>query len=304
MTKFSSPVPVGSRLTSNFSRARRLFGIIRAHAGTDWAPPKPGQNVAIYAVADGTVVAAGVGVLAGHSGKIVVLDHGVLRDNSGSDRTLTNYGHLYKIYVKKGQKVKAGQKIALMGKTGNVTGVHLHLGVRFNGVYADPKVWLKKKGITPGKTAPVSTETITPVADKTPTKKPVVNKTGYSEGTRNIQQALKTMGYNIVVDGFNGADTKATIREYQASQKAPYKLVVDGVWDAKTKAHYIWVKKLQKATNKWKGTKLKVDGHYGANTVARVRTVQKNNVGGKYKGKVDGIPGRVFCKMIGIETHP
>lgn len=304
MTKFSSPVPVGSRLTSNFSRARRLFGIIRAHAGTDWAPPKPGQNVAIYAVADGTVVSAGVGVLAGHSGQIIVIDHGVLRDSSGSDRTLTNYGHLYKINVKVGQKVKAGQKIGLMGKTGNVTGVHLHLGVRFNGVYADPKVWLTKKGITPGKTAPVTGETIKPVASPKPVAPKPKPKSGYSDGTKNIQQALKTMGYKIKVDGYDGPETESVIKEYQSSQKAPYKLVADGHWGSVTKAHYIWTKSLQRAMNKWRGPKISADGHYGANTVSRIKDVMRRNQGGKYKGIIDGIPGRMFCKMLGISTHP
>lgn len=302
MTKFSSPVPVGSRLTSNFSKARRLWGIIRAHAGTDWAPPKAGQYVDIYAVADGTVVGAGVGILAGHSGQIVVIDHGVLTDSTGSDRTLTNYGHLSKILVRRGQKVKAGQLIAKMGKTGNVTGVHLHLGVRFNGVYADPKKWLSRKGITPGKTRPVSQNT--EEAKPTPAKKPVVSKTGYSKSTENIQAALKKMGYSIAVDGFNGEKTKAVIKEYQRSQRAPYTLVADGVWGAKTKAHYIWTKALQNAMNKWKGTKLNPDGHYGANTVSRVRDLQKRNLNKAYKGRVDGVPGRVFCKMLGIGTHP
>lgn len=304
MTKFSSPVPVGSRLTSNFSKARKLWGIIRAHAGTDWAPPKAGQYVDIYAVADGTVVGAGVGILAGHSGQIVVIDHGVLSDSTGSDRTLTNYGHLSKILVSKGQKVKAGQLIAKMGKTGNVTGVHLHLGVRFNGVYSDPKKWLSRKGITPGKTKPVSQNTEEAKPSPAPAKKPVVSKTGYSKSTENIQAALKKMGYSIVVDGFNGEKTKAVIKEYQRSQRAPYTLVADGVWGAKTKAHYIWTKALQNAMNKWKGTKLNPDGHYGANTVSRVRDLQKRNLNKAYKGRVDGIPGRVFCKMIGIGTHP
>lgn len=305
MTKFSSPVPVGSRLTSNFSKARKLWGIIRAHAGTDWAPPKAGEYVDIYAVADGTVVGAGVGVLAGHSGQIVVIDHGVLSDASGSDRTLTNYGHLSSILVKKGQKVKAGQLIAKMGKTGNVTGVHLHLGVRFNGVYADPKKWLANKGITPGKTAPVSQKD--PVVIKPAgniQSKPIVSKPGYNKSTENVQQALKNMGYKIVVDGFHGPKTTETIKEYQSSQRAPYTLVADGVWGAKTKAHYIWTKALQTAMNGWKGSKLNPDGHYGANTVARIRELQKRNLNKAYKGRVDGIPGRVFCKMLKVDVHP
>lgn len=303
-TQFSSPVPVGSRYTSKFSPARKLWGIIRAHAGADWAPPKPGQNVPIFAVADGVVTAVGVGVLAGHSGQIIVIDHGTLRDASGADHTETNYGHLHKTYVRKGQQVKAGDKIGLMGMTGNVTGVHLHLGVRFNGKYADPAAWLKKKGVTPGVTKPFELAIIKPVANVKPVVKPAVNKASYSAATLNIQNALKTMGYDIATDGIMGPRTIGVIEEYQRSQQAPYKLFVDGKWGAKTKAHYIWTKNLQKVMNKWKGSKLTPDGHYGANTVARVRYIQTKNAGKAYKGKVDGIPGRVFCAMLKIDGHP
>lgn len=304
MTNFSSPVEVGARLTSNFSRARKLFGIIRAHAGTDWAPKKAGDKTSpVYAVADGTVSAAGVGVLAGHSGSIIVIDHGILKDKNGSDRTLTNYGHLSQILVKRGQKVKAGQLIARQGATGNVTGVHLHLGVRFNGVYADPKVWLKNKGITPGKTAPL--KTTTPVASKPPVSKPST-PSAPSNSVRDIQKKLKAMGYNVLVDGVNGNETKNFIKQYQSSQKAPYKLVSDGGWGTVTEAHYQWTLGFQKKINGWKSKhkKLNPDGHYGANTVARVRDIMTRNRGGAYKGVIDGIPGRMFCKMVGYRTHP
>lgn len=306
-TKFSSPVPVGSRLTSGFSPKRRLFGIIQPHAGTDWAPPKPGQHVAVYAVADGRVTATGVGVLPGHSGQIIVIDHGVLTDSTGSDRTYTNYGHLYRIDVRVGDYVKAGEQIALMGATGNVTGVHLHLGVRFNGVYSNPATWLKKKGITPGKTAPITQSiVISPVGSVKPKPKPSTPIAGYSKRTLNIQNALDNMGYHIVKDGKMGPDTKATIKEYQKSQKAPYTLLADGVWGAKTTAHYVWTKKLQAAMNKWRSSTrdIRVDGHYGSNTVAKIRDLQKRNKGRAYKGIVDGVPGRVFCKMLKIVTHP
>lgn len=159
---FSSPVPVGSRYTSGFMTKARP-----THAGTDYAPPKPGQHVNIYAVADGTVTAAGVNVLRGHTGVIVVIDHGWLTGNGSTDQTLTNYGHMQRSLVRPGQKVKAGQVIGIMGATGNVTGVHLHLGVRFKKQgtksykWSDPAAWLKSKGITPGKTAPVKPKSST-----------------------------------------------------------------------------------------------------------------------------------------------
>lgn len=65
------------------------------------------------------------------------------------------YAHLTKNSwaVRNGQKVKTGQKLALMGNTGFSFGVHLHLGLKKNGVYVDPLPYLsnskpkKKKNI-------------------------------------------------------------------------------------------------------------------------------------------------------------
>lgn len=148
---YSSPVPVGSRYTSGFmTRARPN------HAGTDWAPPKPGQHVPVFAASDGVVEAVGeTGGLKYHTGRYVRINHGKRTGNGSTDLTVTYYGHLHKISVSRGQRVKAGQQIGLMGETGNATGVHLHMSVLFNGKLADPKKWLKSKGITPGRTKPV-----------------------------------------------------------------------------------------------------------------------------------------------------
>lgn len=214
MTKFSSPVPVGSRYTSGFMTKARPN-----HAGVDWAPPKPGQNVAVYAVADGTVIAAGKNVLAGHSGNIVIIDHGKLTGNGSTDQTVTNYGHLYSYRVVKGDKVKAGQKIGIMGETGNATGVHLHLGVRFkkDGTdyfeWSDPKEWLKTKGITPGRTKPVS-----------------VGGAGYSKTIEEWQRSMNKLfpAYsNFAVDGrFESYSAKVT-KEFQKRVGLPQTAKLD-----------------------------------------------------------------------------
>ena len=155
MTAFSSPVPVGARYTSAYGQR---WGTL--HAGDDYAPVKPGDHDPIHAAADGTVEAAGTGVLSGHSGQIVIIDHGMLTGNGSTDHTKTNYGHCSKILVKRGDKVKAGQVIAYMGATGNVTGVHAHCGVRFKRKgtktfkFSSFHKWMKSKGITPGVTPP------------------------------------------------------------------------------------------------------------------------------------------------------
>lgn len=53
------------------------------------------------------------------------------------------YAHLDKAFVNTGDKVKTGDKIGLMGETGNVTGVHLHLELKKNNAYIDPYYLVK-----------------------------------------------------------------------------------------------------------------------------------------------------------------
>jgi len=53
--------------------------------------------------------------------------------------------HLSKFLVKQGEVVTKGQKIGLSGGTGRATGPHLHLAVRWQGVYLNPAELLKMK---------------------------------------------------------------------------------------------------------------------------------------------------------------
>jgi murein DD-endopeptidase MepM/ murein hydrolase activator NlpD len=50
--------------------------------------------------------------------------------------------HFSKIEVKVGQRVVKGQRLGLSGATGRVTGPHLHLGARWQGMYVDPVLLL------------------------------------------------------------------------------------------------------------------------------------------------------------------
>ena len=70
------------------------------------------------------------------SGKSIYIDHGY--------GIVSMYFHLKKILVKQGQKVKKGQIIALSGKSGRVSGPHLHLGVSILGKMVDPEKLIKK----------------------------------------------------------------------------------------------------------------------------------------------------------------
>ena len=52
------------------------------------------------------------------------------------------YAHCGTIYVRQGQRVSAGEKIALVGVSGKVTGPHLHFELTKNGVYMNPEFLL------------------------------------------------------------------------------------------------------------------------------------------------------------------
>ena len=98
------------------------------HAGVDMAGS---HGEAIYASASGTVLQAG---RSGGYGNLVELTHG-----KGID---TRYGHLSKILVSPGQRVRQGQIIGRMGSTGRSTGTHLHFEVRVDGRSVNPRPFL------------------------------------------------------------------------------------------------------------------------------------------------------------------
>ena len=83
----------------------------------------------------------GTDIVAAMEGKVTqvssVGDYGNhLRIKQGEITTL--YAHCSKIYVKEGDTIKQGQKIAEVGATGNVTGPHLHFEIRRNNEFVDP----------------------------------------------------------------------------------------------------------------------------------------------------------------------
>ena len=80
------------------------------------------------AAASGTVAFAGY---KGSYGYLVVISHG--------NGVQTYYGHCSQLYVKAGDTVAQGSKIAAVGSTGNSTGPHLHFEVRVNGMAYNPQ---------------------------------------------------------------------------------------------------------------------------------------------------------------------
>jgi murein DD-endopeptidase MepM/ murein hydrolase activator NlpD len=85
----------------------------------------------IYAPAKGIVAAVGRDK---RLGKYVILSH--------ANGIETRYGHVKGIFVREGQKVKKGSKIACVGMTGRTTGSHLHYEVLVNGKYIDPRKFI------------------------------------------------------------------------------------------------------------------------------------------------------------------
>jgi murein DD-endopeptidase MepM/ murein hydrolase activator NlpD len=105
-----------------------------AHQGIDLAGP---IGTPIYAVTDGVVEEAGP---ATGFGMWVVLRH--------SDGSQSVYGHVNRMFVKKGDRVEAGEEIAEIGNRGYSTGPHLHLEIwQADGTKINPVPWFRKRGI-------------------------------------------------------------------------------------------------------------------------------------------------------------
>ena len=118
--KFVFPYSPGRRITCGFGpRKPPAQGASSNHHGIDISQAG-GELGDILAAADGTVVKAGP---ASGFGRWVVIEH---TDSAGTLVATTVYAHMSEIYVKVGQKVGAGQKIAKEGNAGIGSGAHLH----------------------------------------------------------------------------------------------------------------------------------------------------------------------------------
>ena len=121
--------PVKGWVTSNFGMRNSPFtGKRKMHEGLDVAAR---TGTPVYATADGIVSKAET---APGYGKLVIIDHGY--------GYKTYFAHNSKVFVKVGQRIKRGDKIAAVGNTGSSTGSHLHYEVRRNGVPLNPRKYL------------------------------------------------------------------------------------------------------------------------------------------------------------------
>lgn len=122
--------PVNAEVSDLFGTRRVFNGVTKSvHQGLDF---RVGPGTPISAVNRGTVILARDLYF---EGNCVVIDHG--------RGLLSLYLHLSELKVKEGEHVERGALIGLSGGTGRATGPHLHLAVRWQGVYLNPAALLK-----------------------------------------------------------------------------------------------------------------------------------------------------------------
>ncbi|MFA6111111.1 MAG: M23 family metallopeptidase [Candidatus Latescibacterota bacterium] len=128
-----SPVPLDRTwISSRFGARTDPFTGRRAfHSGLDFAGR---TGTPVYATADGVVSMA---YMDSRLGRAVVIDHDVQETDEGGGTFTrkgvyrTEYGHLDRMLVQAGERVKRGQQIGALGNSGRSTGPHLHYAVRY-----------------------------------------------------------------------------------------------------------------------------------------------------------------------------
>jgi len=135
---FKAPIDVPKGYSLDPDCITDRFGNLRAyndgpfdffHSGLDLSAC--GNNLNIYAPAKGKVVFTSLLTVRGN---YTIIDHGW--------GIFSAYGHQAEIKVKVGDIVEPGQLIGLIGKTGRVTGPHLHWDIYVNGVKVDALDWM------------------------------------------------------------------------------------------------------------------------------------------------------------------
>jgi murein DD-endopeptidase MepM/ murein hydrolase activator NlpD len=128
MVPTQQPVAVGSLGSSFGWRIDPITGRSALHTGLDF---QADPGAAILAAAGGVVVTQEYHAAYGN---MVEIDHG--------NDLITRYAHASRVFVKKGDLIKRGQKVAEVGSTGRSTGPHLHFEVLVQGVPQDPQKFL------------------------------------------------------------------------------------------------------------------------------------------------------------------
>ncbi len=126
--------PVGKPDAKNYYKARGLRLTRPVHFGEDWNGTGGGDsdlNDPIYAIADGVVTFA-ADVKVGW-GRVMLIRHAYRDPKTGQVKFVdSQYGHLRKLMVSKGDVVKRGQQIGTMGNNRGMYAAHLHFEIRHN----------------------------------------------------------------------------------------------------------------------------------------------------------------------------
>jgi hypothetical protein len=124
----------GGYLSSRFGRRMDPFtGRIGRHLGVDY---RARIGTPVISTADGIITMA---KKKGSFGLVIEVNHG--------NGFKTRYAHLSRMLVKRGQRVKRGEKIGLVGNTGRSTGSHLHYEVIFRKTNRDPLQYIIPEGV-------------------------------------------------------------------------------------------------------------------------------------------------------------
>lgn len=124
----------GGFLSSRFGRRMDPHtGRIAFHRGVDYFAR---TGTPIISAADGMITMAKKN---GSMGLMVEVNHG--------NGFKTRYGHLSRLLVKRGQRIKRGEVIGLVGNTGRSTGPHLHYEVIFNKDHRNPLHYIIPEGV-------------------------------------------------------------------------------------------------------------------------------------------------------------
>jgi len=128
MRKSFLRAPINFRYVSSNFNPRRFHPVqkrIKPHNGVDYVAP---IGTPVVAAGDGRVIRSEYNRFNGH---YVVVQHG--------ESYVTKYLHFKRRAVKRGQMVKQGDTIGYLGRSGMVTGAHLHYEFLVNGVHRNPR---------------------------------------------------------------------------------------------------------------------------------------------------------------------
>lgn len=184
-------------ITSKYGqRVHPITKVKKMHNGIDMTATndgKTGQVDYITAHTGGTVEKVGYDVSAGNFVNIRV-----------DSETIMAYYHMKnKSHLKKGEKVKQGDVIGYMGKTGSATGAHLHWGIKKNGAWIDPTPYL-------------DTDYIANKPKMTTVQLPVLKKGSKGESVKALQVLLNYhLGYKLDIDGSFGKKTLEAVQVFQ-----------------------------------------------------------------------------------------